>query len=246
MDRRRADQRRSSDANLMASLIERDRDLTRILDDLDKIAKSLRSGQLDPQALHQTLHRTVMCAIKQSLLDRELRSLALSDHLTGLYSRRAFYALAAQQLRLMRRKSQGLLVFFADVDNLKEINDRFGHREGDLALTRVGKALRETFRSSDIVARLGGDEFAVMALEASGEDTQAILNRLVRHLQDASAGERRYTLSVSVGTSRFDPRNSASLDDLLANADNAMYEEKRSRNRGRSRRRASATGLDAR
>src|SRR4029077_20951716 len=109
--------------------------------------------------------RTVLCAVKQSLLDRELRSLALTDDLTCLYNRRAFFALATQQLKVMRRRGLGLLLFFADVDHLKEINVTYGHREGDLALIRTANALEQTFRDSDIVARLSGDEFAVLALE---------------------------------------------------------------------------------
>src|ERR1700686_5828877 len=97
------------------------------------------------------------------------------DDLTHLYNRRAFYALAAQQLKVMRRKEQGLLLFFADVDHLKNINDTYGHREGDLALVRAADALERTFRDSDILARLGGDEFAVLALDASSLNQEVIL-----------------------------------------------------------------------
>src|SRR3984957_9042159 len=104
----------------------------------------------------ETLQRTVLCAVKQSLLDRQLRSLALTDDLTCLHNRRAFLALSGQELRVARRKSVGLLMFFADVDNLKAINDTYGHHEGDLALVRTAQALEQTFRKSDIIARLSG------------------------------------------------------------------------------------------
>src|SRR5258706_326325 len=86
--------------------------------------------------------------------------------------------LSLQQLKVARRKAQGLLLFFADVDNLKEINDSHGHREGDFALIQAADALERTFRSSDVIARLGGDEFAIMALEAGREDKEIILRRL--------------------------------------------------------------------
>src|SRR6202140_706653 len=143
------------------------------------------------------------------------------DDLTHLYNRRAFYALATQQLRVMRRKSQGLLLFFADVDHLKNINDTYGHREGDLALVRTADALERTFRNSDIVARLGGDEFAVLALEASSLNQEVILRRLREGLSGSNQDDSPYQLSLSVGVARFDPNHRISLEELMAIADRA-------------------------
>jgi len=217
----------SLDESLTSALLAQDKDLAQILHEVDKISKNLKSNSVDTQALSGALHRTVLCAIKQSLLDRELRSLALTDDLTCIYNRRAFYALAAQQLKVARRKGRGLLLFFADIDNLKNINDTFGHREGDLALIRAADALEQTFRNSDILARLSGDEFAVLALDASRQDQDAILRRLDLHLQAVSAEEPRYKLSLSVGMARFEPKADNSLADLLSMADRAMYDEKK-------------------
>ncbi len=178
----------SLDEGLTSALLAQDKELTRILQEVDNISKDLKSSSPDTQALNNALQRTVLCAIKQSLLDRELRSLALTDDLTCLYNRRAFYALANQQLKVARRRGNSLLLFFADVDHLKNINDTYGHMEGDLALVRAADALEQTFRNSDILARLSGDEFAVVALEASSEDRDAILLRLKHRIQK---GERR-------------------------------------------------------
>jgi diguanylate cyclase (GGDEF)-like protein len=213
---------------LSSALVAQDKELAHILQEFDRISKTLKSDAPEAQSLSNTLERTVMCAVKQSLLDRELRSLALTDDLTCLYNRRAFLALTGQQLRVMRRKAQGLLLFFADVENLKEINDTYGHREGDLALVRAANALEQTFRNSDIIARLGGDEFAVLALEASCENKEVILRRLQRNLNGSNAEESRYELTLSVGMARFDPKHPVSLGNLIAMADEAMYEEKRS------------------
>ncbi len=203
------------------------KDFTQILQEVDDISKNFKLNPSDAQALNEALHRTVLCAVKHSIFDGELRSLALTDDLTSLYNRRAFYTLAAQQLKVMRRKGHGLLLFFADVDQLKNINDTYGHREGDLALARTAVALERTFRNSDILARLSGDEFAVLALEASCQDQDAILCRLEEQLEKASAEEPRYKLSLSIGMARFDPKHDATLGDLLSRADRAMYEEKR-------------------
>jgi len=219
----------SIDEMLSSALVAQDKELARILQDVDEISKTLKMDAPKTQTLCNTLKRTVMCAVRQSVLDRELRSLALTDDLTCLYNRRAFLALAGQQLKVARRKAQGLLLFFADVDNLKQINDTFGHQEGDLALMRTAKTLEQTFRNSDVIARLGGDEFAVLALEASGENRGAILRRLGKSFEGSKPAESRYELTVSIGMSRFDPKHPVTLAKLIANADEAMYEEKKIR-----------------
>ena len=219
------------DEILLSALLAQDKELSHILDEVDEVSKTSRSGTPDIQALSKTLQRTVLCAVKQSLLDRELRSLALTDDLTGFYNRRAFLALATQQIRVAIRKGQGLLLFFADVDCLKEINDTCGHREGDLALVRTANALEQTFRSSDILARLGGDEFAVFALETSSQYEDVILRRLEKNLKASNAGETHYQLSLCVGAARFYPKNAVSLGELLTQADQSMYRQKGDRSR---------------
>jgi len=229
LDRWNADADDSVGDMLSSALAAQDKELAHILREVDKISKTLKSASPDTQTLSDTLQRTVMCAVKQSLLDRELRSLALTDDLTGLYNRRAFLALAGQQLRVARRKAQGLLLFFADVNHLKEINDTYGHREGDLALVRTADALEHTFRNSDVIARLAGDEFAVMALEATCENRDVILGRVEEHLRNSSSGESRYKLSLSIGMARFDPKRPVSLGKLISLADEAMYQHKNGR-----------------
>jgi diguanylate cyclase (GGDEF)-like protein len=161
--------------------------------------------------------------------DRELRYLALTDDLTCLYNRRGFVAAATHQLKLARRNAQGLLLFFCDLDNLKAINDSYGHREGDLVIVRAARALEQTFRGSDILARLGGDEFAVLAMEASTQNQDVILRRLEKSLKKSNANQSRYEMSLSVGLARFDPKHPAPLGELMAQADRAMYEQKRRR-----------------
>jgi diguanylate cyclase (GGDEF)-like protein len=175
------------------------------------------------------LIRAVRCAAQQYMLQAELGNLALTDELTSLYNRRGFMVLAQRQLKLGRRSGRGLLLFFIDLDGLKQINDSFGHPEGDQALKRTAQALEMTFRDSDVIARVTGDEFAVLAIEAAGHSEATIRNRLCEDLKSISAGESRYTISLSLGAAHFDPRASTSLGELMAQADQAMYEQKRRR-----------------
>jgi len=202
-------------------------ELEHILNEVHVISSKLKSDAPDTLALTNLLVHALERVLEQSQLDNELRSLALTDDLTGLQNRRGFLALATQQLRLALRNAQGLLLFFVDVDKLKETNDSFGHHEGDMVLVRVADALKQTFRDSDILARLAGDEFAVLAADTSSEDQEAMLRRLENSLTKCQANECRYDLSVSVGVVRFDPKESVSLEELLARADEAMYENKR-------------------
>ncbi len=217
------------EGTLPEALLAQDDKLSQILHEVEAMAKALDGNGTDTQVLSETLRRAVSCTVKQILLDRELRSMALADDLTGLYNRRAFLALATQQLKVAHRNDQRLLLFFTDIDHLKEINDTFGHGEGDRAIVRTAHSLEQTFRNSDIVARLGGDEFAVFALEASSQHANVILRRLARSLQASNEVESRYTLSVSVGVARFDPKNPVSLGELMEQADQSMYTKKRDR-----------------
>jgi diguanylate cyclase (GGDEF)-like protein len=176
------------------------------------------------------LVRSVRHAVERHRLLSALRSLSLIDDLTGLYNRRGFADLGEQYLKLARRSARGVTVVFLDLDRFKTINDSLGHHVGDRALMRVADMLRATFRQSDIVARLGGDEFAVLALEASGESAESLLDRLRERFRDFNRSSREpYQLAVSIGMARYDGDMRIRLEDLLGEADNAMYEEKRSK-----------------
>jgi diguanylate cyclase (GGDEF)-like protein len=156
-----------------------------------------------------------------------LRNLSLTDDLTGLYNRRGFYALADQHLKTARRAGCGVSVVYADMDGLKAINDTHGHDEGSKALGRVADILRRTFRSSDIIARIGGDEFVV--LEASAGGVERLRENLRRHNTEATGP---YELSLSVGVFRCGPDDDPNVEEMLARADELMYEEKRRKRPG--------------
>ncbi len=177
------------------------------------------------------LARVIRYAIERNRTQAELRNLSLIDELTGLYNRRGFLTFAEQYLKLAQRKGRGLLLVFADLDNLKQINDTFGHHEGDLALIRTAKTLRETFRKSDLIGRIGGDEFPIMAMEADENTVETITSHLNDNLAKYNAQtQNRYKLSLSIGVSYFDPEDmNSTVEDLMARADEALYEQKRSK-----------------
>jgi diguanylate cyclase (GGDEF)-like protein/PAS domain S-box-containing protein len=159
-----------------------------------------------------------------------LQSLSLVDELTGLYNRRGFLAVTNQHLEVIRRNHRVPVILYADLDGLKQINDSLGHHEGDRALVKAAEIFKETFRTSDIIARLGGDEFVVLASVGSEESAEFLTARLQENL-DATNGRRNlpYNLSVSVGLAYFDDEGSHTIEELMARADQVMYENKRTK-----------------
>lgn len=173
--------------------------------------------------------KAIRYARRRQRVQEQLLYLALRDELTGLYNRRAFRVLASQSLRAAHKLQRHVLVFFADLDGLKSINDRFGHGEGDRALSRAAAAFKATFNSkSDIVARLSGDEFTALAIEGEGRSADELCRDLRQSVAARGAREFRYALTLSVGVARSDSERPQSLYELMAKADAALYRRKRS------------------
>ena len=173
------------------------------------------------------LVRAVRHAIERHRLFSALRSLSLIDDLTGLYNRRGFTDLGEQYLKLARRSGRGVTMVYLDLDRFKTINDSLGHHVGDRALLKVAELLRASFRRSDIIARLGGDEFSVLALEASDESSETLVARLRDRVDNFNrTTPDAYQLSISVGMARNSDDPKIRLEDLVAEADGAMYREK--------------------
>jgi diguanylate cyclase (GGDEF)-like protein len=207
-----------------------------VLTSLDSEALALRvvregaqdylvKGQVDGKLLV----RSIRYAIERHRMQTALRSMLLIDDLTGLYNRRGFLIIAEQHLQLARRAKKGLLLVLSDLDNLKLVNDTYGHPEGDRALIKVAEILRETFRSSDIIARVGGDEFVALAIETSKMNADILVNRLQENVRAYNEKKvHSYRLSLSVGVACYSPDECPfSIDELLNRADKLMYEQKR-------------------
>jgi len=173
------------------------------------------------------LLRALRHAIERHRLFSALRSLSLIDELTGLYNRRGFSDLGEQHLKLARRSGRGVTMVYLDLDRFKTINDSLGHHVGDRALLKIADILRATFRQSDIIARLGGDEFGVLAVEAADESSAWLVERLRDRVADFNeSSPEPYQLSVSIGMAHQEDDPSLRLEDMVSEADNAMYREK--------------------
>ena len=166
--------------------------------------------------------------------NQKLSGLSHTDELTGLYNRRGFLSFGMQSLGLARRMGRRGNVFFADLDDLKKINDSYGHLEGDLAIRQAAMILKATFRHMDILARLGGDEFTILAVDTAPDFHQILRRRLDSALAAHNAeSQKPYRLSMSIGAVPFDENSTVTLGELLERADETLYLEKKRRKAGR-------------
>ncbi|MEO8357396.1 MAG: GGDEF domain-containing protein [Chloroflexota bacterium] len=165
--------------------------------------------------------------VEQQRVRDQLNALALTDELTKLNNRRGFFLLAEQLLKMSSRTKNGVYLMYADLDDLKSINDTFGHKEGDRALKAFAHLLRENYRESDIIARIGGDEFVLLPVGSSRDGVNIIGNRFNTLLSTYNRNSNNpWTLSAAFGLAYFDPALPSSLDELLDQADANMYQQK--------------------
>lgn len=157
-------------------------------------------------------------------------SLAIGDELTGLANRRGFEMLGERLLAAARRLELPLAVVYADLDNMKPINDQLGHDAGDRAIAEVGRLVEEALRGSDLIARVGGDEFCAVLVDVDPDSVAGALARVEAALARRNAeSDEEFDLSLSLGYETAAPEDERSLWDLAAAADAAMMEAKRAR-----------------
>lgn len=167
--------------------------------------------------------------VERKNLENKLEKYSTTDELTGLLNRRGFLSLAERHLQISERRKNTSLLLFADMDNLKVINDNLGHHLGDQALAATGKILKDTFRDSDIVARMGGDEFAVLfTTNVEIFHYPTVVDRIQENVAKYNQREESpaYELSLSIGVAEYIPSNPMSIKELISAADALMYESK--------------------
>lgn len=151
-----------------------------------------------------------------------LRKLACTESRTGLANRREFDTTLRAEISRTSRTGRPFVVVLVDVDRLKGINDRCGHRAGDRAILRVANTLRHACRVTDTAARIGGDEFAVILPET---DTAMAMLFLARVRTLLASHRRSGTVTISAGIARH-PQDGATPESVLEAADRALYAEK--------------------
>lgn len=165
-------------------------------------------------------------AIENARLYDEAKELSLTDELTGLRNIRFFREQLRQEMARASRSRQPLSVALLDVDNLKAVNDLFGHRAGDALLTKIGYGLQSSLRSSDVIARYGGDEFVILFHGVDSESARISAQRCLESIRQLPPIGQALKVTVSIGIASF-PAEASDGEELLHNADALCYEAKK-------------------
>jgi len=189
------------------------------------LADKMNSAQFDSGdiALIELFSQLVGASIGNIKLFEKIQRQATTDGLTGLVNHKTFYEILEKELWRSRRYGGRISLIMIDVDNLKSINDAYGHRAGDKAIREISKRIKECIRQIDTAARYGGDEFAVILLNSSLEDATIVAQRMVDAVASSHTTWQReqIPLSISVGLGQYDA--DASPEDITSRSDQALY-----------------------
>ncbi len=177
------------------------------------------------------------CSIKlcnmfssQKNIQDQLKVLSETDELTRLLNRRGFFDLATQRYDLSRLRQKEGILFFADMDGLKRINDTYGHHEGDIAIVAMANILKKVFNTHDIIGRIGGDEFTILCLDRSYEYIAHVKELISKYtLEYNRKVDKPYKLSITLGAFHFPADTLDSLDTIISKSDKILYQEKEKR-----------------
>ncbi len=194
------------------------------------LARHAPAWDADAKALLQGVADHLGIAIEQIESHEKLERLSRVDELTGLLNRRAFFQDIEERMEVLHRRERVAALLYVDLDNFKQVNDHLGHKRGDEALTTLAGMLSRGSRIGDLVARMGGDEFAMWLEETDSEAAEAKVRSLLENCWELKkfSSPSAPPLGLSVGIALAQPQMNESLTDLIARADQAMYEVKHS------------------
>jgi len=177
--------------------------------------------------LMEFVSEQIATAIERKRMEEELKKLAHYDPLTGTYNRGYGLELLQRQVKIAKRSKTSFLLAYTDLDNLKRINDQFGHEEGDKAITQMANLFQSILREVDIIIRMGGDEFLLVFPDSSLKEIPIIEKRLYDKLalQD-QVSHKSYKIGFTVGFSCYNSEHPKSIEELMRIADQKMYKNK--------------------
>lgn len=201
--------------------------------DVGHLSLVLRAG-VRPSGRERRLVESIARQAAIAIENWRLYSMATVDGLTGLYVRRYLEARLSEEFERAQRSGSPFCLLMLDVDNLKEVNDEFGHAVGDTLLRQVAAALKESVRGMDVAARWGGDEFAALLPDMDLDSGITVARRVAQATRRRAftVGIERVTPSASIGVAMCDGRSPENPEELMAMADRALYRAKKSETRG--------------
>jgi diguanylate cyclase (GGDEF)-like protein len=181
-----------------------------------------------PLDAYDMLRVSISAAVKGSELLSTIQTLSITDDLTGLLNRRGFFQFVYSRLHHLNRHTWVIpFVMFMDMDGLKLINDTYGHKEGDIAISAFAKVLKDALREEDIIGRMGGDEFVVFSSVKRKEGGEQVVKRIRRKLDEYNSQRLHpYQVAGSIGSVTLDDATIECFEASMLRADSVLYEEK--------------------
>lgn len=190
----------------------------------------------EEQSMLKALGEQIERIIHRKKTEEQLQYYATVDTMTGVLNRRTGLTLLEKQIKLMQRNKSTLSICFIDADNLKFVNDTFGHDEGDDFIIIITDIMRSSVRRSDTLCRLGGDEFLIILPDCRKEKAEEVWSNIKKKIDAFNDQDAKpYTFSLSHGCAEYTWEDDLLTDKLLSQADKRMYEEKqKSKNKNRT------------
>jgi diguanylate cyclase (GGDEF)-like protein len=184
-----------------------------------------------PLLQHERFHilsEQFALGVKRAFLYKKVQELAITDTLTGVFSRRYYLQRFSEEIERSKKFQHHFSCLMIDVDHFKEYNDRYGHLVGDAVLKEISKMVKETIRQIDLVGRLGGEEFSIILTETSSERAQLVAERIRQSIMGKNIHiyDEDLAMTVSIGIAAF-PEDGTSCEVLLERADSALYKAKK-------------------
>lgn len=165
------------------------------------------------------------------MIEQEIKSIQLAtlDELTMISNRRGFLTLADYSMKICRRNELTMSFIILDLNKFKAINDTYGHHEGDFALATFAQLMLQSFRESDVIARLGGDEFVILLADCYMTDAHKVLQEFKNVVNDTNKIlNKPFSIEFSAGIAQFPHDTDKSIEEMIQEADAAMYQDKKS------------------
>jgi diguanylate cyclase (GGDEF)-like protein/PAS domain S-box-containing protein len=160
-------------------------------------------------------------------LEEELHLYATTDAMTGVLNRRTGLEMLEQQIKIAKRRPMKFTICYVDINNLKYVNDNFGHIDGDFMILKVVETIKANLREADVVCRLGGDEFMIIFIDCNEIQARTIIERISKALDDYNKKkEKPYPITISKGFAEYMPGEEINAEELIALADIEMYRDK--------------------
>lgn len=192
---------------------------------MSSIQEKLAFQEFEMRKLAEITQRKLESEIEErKLLQKKLEEMASQDELTGVYNRRVAFSFLEKHLHISRANQENLVVCFIDLDNLKQVNDLYGHSEGDAMIVTFTEAVKHRIRESDYICRIGGDEFIIVFPNCTISEAEHIIDRIKNKLCDEHT--RDVTIDFSYGFAEYNQNDDIDIADLLEIADNNMYKNK--------------------